>query len=149
MNKISEAIEKFAQRERDEAEKACKEEKNQVNINPDSYIAKEIKYQTALIHGLQEEMILMKAEIKRDKETGSRSYGRCGIKGFHKTMRKMEQLTEQAKALREEMERLNNAVEKTERLYETGKTPIDKQMINRLREYFGRPPLPEGLDPTK
>ena len=31
MDKISEAIERFAQRERDEAEKACKEEKNQVS----------------------------------------------------------------------------------------------------------------------
>ena len=71
MDKISEAIEKFAQRERDEAEKACKEEKNQVSINPDSYIAKEIKYQTALIHGMQEEMRLLRNEIKRDRETNS------------------------------------------------------------------------------
>ena len=74
MDKISEAIERFAQRERDEAEKACKEEKNQVSINPDSYIAKEIKYQTALIHGMQEEMRLLRNKeiIPRTQKEGEK-----------------------------------------------------------------------------
>ena len=65
MDKISKAIEQFTRRERDEAEKACKEEKNQVSIDPGSYIAKEIKYQTVLMHRLQEEMFLLRNEIKK------------------------------------------------------------------------------------
>ncbi len=47
---IYEAVRKFAEDEKAEAEKALQTEENQVCIKPDSYIAKEIKYQTALLH---------------------------------------------------------------------------------------------------
>ena len=49
------AIAKFAERERKEAMKAKTEEKNLTCIDPDSYIAKEIKYQTAIAHQILEE----------------------------------------------------------------------------------------------
>lgn len=80
----------------------------------------------------------------KTEEKDSDGCAKVGIKGFHKTMRKMGQLIEQAKAFREEVERLNHEMEKTKRLCETGKTPVDKLTINRLREYFGRPPLSDG-----
>lgn len=47
---IEKAIVKFAEQEKREAEKAVEEERNQISIAPNSYIAKEIKYQTALLH---------------------------------------------------------------------------------------------------
>ena len=50
MSDIYEEIRKFAEREKAEAEKAIQTEENQVCIKADSYIAKEIKYQTALLH---------------------------------------------------------------------------------------------------
>lgn len=52
---IYDAIAKFALREKQEAEKAAQEEKDTVSINPDSYIAKEIKYQTVIAHQILEE----------------------------------------------------------------------------------------------
>ena len=80
----------------------------------------------------------LRYSINKTEEEVSDGCEKIGIKGFHKTMRKMEQITEQAKVLREEIERLNNELEKTKKLCETGKTPVDKKTINRLREYFGR-----------
>lgn len=50
MKDIYEEIEKFIESEKVEAEKALQMEENQVCIKADSYIAKEIKYQTALLH---------------------------------------------------------------------------------------------------
>lgn len=50
MSDIYEEIRKFAEREKAEAEKAIQTEENQVCIKADSYIAKEMKYQTALLH---------------------------------------------------------------------------------------------------
>lgn len=50
MSNINEGIRKFTEQEKKEAEKALKTEKNQVCIKADSYVAKEIKYQTALLH---------------------------------------------------------------------------------------------------
>lgn len=50
MSNIYEEIAKFAECEKKEAQKALQEEKNQVCIKADSYIAKEVKYQTALLH---------------------------------------------------------------------------------------------------
>ena len=50
MSDIYEEIRKFAEGEKEEAEKALQTEENQVCIKADSYIAKEIKYQTALLH---------------------------------------------------------------------------------------------------
>ena len=47
---IEKAIVKFAEQEKREAEKAAEKESDQMCINPNSYIAKEIKYQTALLH---------------------------------------------------------------------------------------------------
>ncbi len=52
---IHEEIAKFAERERKEAMKAKTEEKKLTCIDPDSYIAKEIKYQTAITHQILEE----------------------------------------------------------------------------------------------
>ena len=49
MSEIYEEIRKFAEREKKEVENALQEEKKQVCIKADSYIAKEIKYQTALL----------------------------------------------------------------------------------------------------
>ena len=50
MGNIYEEVRKFAEREKEETKKALQEEENQVCIKADSYIAKEIKYQTALLH---------------------------------------------------------------------------------------------------
>lgn len=50
MSDIYEEVSKFAEREKEEAKKALQAEENQVCIKVDSYIAKEIKYQTALLH---------------------------------------------------------------------------------------------------
>ena len=54
MNRTDE-IAKFAEREREGAIKAKAEEKNLECIDPESYIAKEIKYQTAIEHQILEE----------------------------------------------------------------------------------------------
>ncbi len=53
---IEHKIAEFAKREKKEAEKSKEKEKNQVCINPDSYMAKEIKYQTALLHQILNEL---------------------------------------------------------------------------------------------
>ena len=50
MRDIYEEIRKLNESEKKEAEKALQAEENQVCIKADSYIAKEIKYQTALLH---------------------------------------------------------------------------------------------------
>lgn len=50
MSDIYEEIAKFAECEKKEAQKALQEEENQVCIKADSYIAKEVRYQTALLH---------------------------------------------------------------------------------------------------
>lgn len=52
---MTDKVAKFAEREREEAMKAKTKEKNQVCIDPESYIAKEIKYQTAIEHQILEE----------------------------------------------------------------------------------------------
>lgn len=52
---IEEAIELFAKRERDEAEKE-KSKGKEVSISPDSYIVKELRYQTALLHRILNEV---------------------------------------------------------------------------------------------
>ena len=52
---IHNEIARFADRERKEAMKAKTEEKNLACIDPDSYIAKEIKYLTAIAHQILEE----------------------------------------------------------------------------------------------
>lgn len=80
----------------------------------------------------------------KTEEEVSDGCAKVGIKGFHKTMRKMGRLIEQAKAFREEVERINHELEKAKKLCKTGKTPIDMLTINRLREHFGRDPLPDG-----
>lgn len=64
---IYDAMAKFALREKQEAEKAAQEEKDTVSIAPDSYVAKEIKYQTAIAHQILEEIrrqTRMLAEIR-------------------------------------------------------------------------------------
>lgn len=57
---INETIVEFAKREREEAEKAKENERNMASIDPESYIAKEIKYQTALLHAISEEIYQLK-----------------------------------------------------------------------------------------
>lgn len=52
---IHEEITKFAKREKEEAENAKESKEKTVCIDPDSYIAKEIKYQTAIAHQILEE----------------------------------------------------------------------------------------------
>ena len=56
MSEIYEEIRKFAEREKKEVQNALQEEKKQVCIKADSYIAKEIKYQTALLHQILEKL---------------------------------------------------------------------------------------------
>lgn len=65
---IQEAIVEFAKREREEAEKAKENERNIASINPESYIAKEIKYQTALLHAISEEVYQIKKAIEKNEE---------------------------------------------------------------------------------
>lgn len=72
---IEKAIIEFANREKKEAEISIEKEKNQVCINPDSYIAKEIKYQTALLHQIQSEI----QGIKKKKEDRSPRFSRLKI----------------------------------------------------------------------
>lgn len=61
---LNNEIAKFAERERQEAMKAKTDEKNLVCIDPDSYIAKEIKYQTAIEHQILEEIRQQKKMLK-------------------------------------------------------------------------------------
>lgn len=61
---VYDEIEKFLEREKTEAEKAKEAEKNQVSIDPDSYIAKEIKYQTAMLHQMKAEIMEIKGEMR-------------------------------------------------------------------------------------
>ena len=53
---IYSAISKFAKKERDEVAKEKKKRKRQVIIDPNSLIGKEIKYQTALLHEILDEV---------------------------------------------------------------------------------------------
>lgn len=66
---IVEAVLKYCERERDEARKAAETERNQMCIAPNSYIAKEIKYQTALLHDIKrnQETLLFKIEQSTGK----------------------------------------------------------------------------------
>ena len=68
---INETIVEFAKREREEAEKAKENERNMASIDPESYIAKEIKYQTALLHAISEEIYQLKKAIKKSKDLSS------------------------------------------------------------------------------
>lgn len=65
---IYDAMAKFALREKQEAEKAAQEEKDTVSIAPDSYVAKEIKYQAAIMHQILEET---RRQTKMLEEIGS------------------------------------------------------------------------------
>lgn len=65
---IQEAIVEFAKREREEAEKAKENERNIASIDPESYIAKEIKYQTTLLHAISEEVYQIKKAIEKNEE---------------------------------------------------------------------------------
>ena len=53
---IYEEISRFAKKERDEVAKEKTKRKKQVCIDPDSLIGKEIKYQTALLHEILNEL---------------------------------------------------------------------------------------------
>lgn len=53
---IEKAVRQYEERERENAKKALDTEENIACINPDSYIAREIKYQTALLHEILEEI---------------------------------------------------------------------------------------------
>lgn len=53
---IEKRISEFMKRQVEEQKKAQRKEKIQVCINPDSYIGREIQYQTALLHEILEEV---------------------------------------------------------------------------------------------
>lgn len=55
-NNIYETISKFAKQERDEIKKEKRRRRRQVCIDPDSLVGKEIKYQTALLHEILDEV---------------------------------------------------------------------------------------------
>lgn len=57
-------ISKFAKNERDEVAKERKKRKMQVCIDPDSLIGKEIKYQTALLHEILNEVRETRKELQ-------------------------------------------------------------------------------------
>lgn len=63
MSDIYKQIERFAMIERNEALKNQAKKRKTVNVDPESYIAKEIKYQTALIHGIAERLEKLEKKI--------------------------------------------------------------------------------------
>ncbi len=65
---INEQISNFLDIERTAAQKAQSSEKNQVSINPNTYIAKEIMYQTALLQQISHEIGQLKFELEREKK---------------------------------------------------------------------------------
>ena len=67
---IERMISKFRKRELEEELKAKKREKQQVNINPDSLVGKEIKYQTALLHEILNETRKQTRMLKNKKRIG-------------------------------------------------------------------------------
>ena len=64
---IYEEVTAFANNERKEALIASKKEKNQVTLNPNSYMAKEIKYQTALLQQVLHEVVTLKVMLDNKK----------------------------------------------------------------------------------
>ena len=77
MKTIESAISEFKRIELEEEQKAKRKEKWQVNINPNSLIGREIKYQTALMHEILSEL-RKQTEILRNLREGkdSPSYGK-------------------------------------------------------------------------
>ena len=77
MKTIESAISEFKRIELEEEQKAKRKEKWQVNINPNSLIGREIKYQTALMHEILSEL-RKRTEILRNLREGkdSTSYGK-------------------------------------------------------------------------
>lgn len=77
MKTIESAISEFKRIELEEEQKAKRKEKWQVNINPNSLIGREIKYQTALMHEILSEL-RKRTEILRNLREGkdSPSYGK-------------------------------------------------------------------------
>ena len=67
---IERMISKFRKRELEEELKAKKREKQQVNINPDSLVGKEIKYQTALLHEILNETRKQTRMLENKKRIG-------------------------------------------------------------------------------
>lgn len=64
---IYEEVTAFANNERKEVLIASKKEKNQVTLNPNSYMAKEIKYQTALLQQVLHEVVTLKVMLNNKK----------------------------------------------------------------------------------
>lgn len=67
MADIFEALTEIAKSQKEETERAVQTEENQVCIKADSYIAKEIKYQTALLHQLSNELMELSYLEKKEK----------------------------------------------------------------------------------
>lgn len=65
MRDIYEEVSKFTEHEKEEAKKALQTEENQVCIKADSYIAKEIKYQTAILHQILTELREFSYSVKK------------------------------------------------------------------------------------
>ena len=64
---IYEEVTAFANNERKEVLIASKKEKNQVTLNPNSYMAEEIKYQTALLQQVLHEVVTLKVMLNNKK----------------------------------------------------------------------------------
>ena len=60
--KMHEIIKQYEEQTRNAAAKAIKEEKRQVNINPNCFVARELMYQTAILKNIERHLY----EIKRD-----------------------------------------------------------------------------------
>ena len=70
MVNIEREIAKFKKKELQEALKSKKKERIQVNINPDSLIGREIKYQTALLHEILSETRKQTTVLENKKRIG-------------------------------------------------------------------------------
>lgn len=69
MDKLTKEIIKFREFEKEDAERAKKTEKKKVSINPDTYIAKEILYQTSLLKGILKELFYIHNLLVERKQT--------------------------------------------------------------------------------
>lgn len=61
---MEERISEFMKKQMEEQKRTKKKEKIQICINPDSYIGKEIQYQTALLHEILAEVRKSKGSVE-------------------------------------------------------------------------------------
>ncbi len=73
---INEVISEYEKKQLQAVENAKKKERLQVNINPDSLLGREIKYQTAIEHEILQEVrqqTIMICEILREIKKGGKT----------------------------------------------------------------------------